>query len=96
MDFEWGPEKAESNLWKHGVSFTEAASVLADPLAVTFFDPDHSGEDDRFISIGTSSDDRLIILSHTDRGEKIRISSARLATRRERKLYEEGDYGSGG
>ena len=96
MEFEWDPEKAASNLNKHGVGFPEAATVLRDPLSVTFFDPDHSEEEDRFITIGTSIDGRLIILSHTDRGEKIRIISARLATRRERKLYEEGDYEAGG
>jgi uncharacterized DUF497 family protein len=96
MEFEWDPDKAASNLSKHGVSFAEAATVLRDPLSVTFFDPDHSDEEDRFITLGTSLDGRLIILAHTDRGDKVRIISARLATRRERKLYEEGEYEAGG
>jgi hypothetical protein len=91
MEFEWDPGKAESNLQKHGVSFNEAASVLGDPLSVTFFDPDHSDDEDRFITLGTSRDGRLIILSHTDRGDSVRIISAREATRRERRLYEEGN-----
>ena len=96
MEFEWDPDKAASNLRKHGVSFSEAATALRDPLSVTYFDPDHSDEEDRFITIGTSLDGRLLILSHTDRGDKVRIISARLAARRERKLYEEGEHEAGG
>ncbi len=91
MEYEWDPVKAESNLTKHGISFNEAATVFRDPLAVTYSDPDHSDEEDRFITIGTTSDGQLVILSHTDRGEKTRIISARLTTRREKKLYEEGE-----
>jgi uncharacterized DUF497 family protein len=68
-----------------------AAGEASSSGTYPFFDPDHSDEEDRFITIGTSLDGRLIILSHTDRGEKIRIISARLATRKERKLYEEGE-----
>lgn len=90
MDFEWDLAKAELNLRQHSVSFDEAASVLGDPLALTFFDPDHSDDEDRFITMGTSRVGRVLILSHTDREDKIRIISAREATRRERRLYEEG------
>ncbi len=96
MEFEWDLEKAASNLAKHGVSFSEAATVLRDSLSVTFYDPDHSEEEDRFITLGTSLEGRFLILSHVDRGEKVHIISARLATRRERKLYEEGEHERGG
>lgn len=90
MEFEWDPEKGEKNLRKHGVSFDEAATVFGDPLAVTFFDPDHSDDEDRFLTFGYSADGILLIVSHTDREERTRIISARRATRRERKIYEEG------
>jgi uncharacterized DUF497 family protein len=92
MEFEWDESKADSNLKKHGVSFPEAATVFGDPLAITFFDPDHSEAEDRFLTIGLSAAGRVVILSHTDRGEKIRIISAREATRSERKGYEDGTY----
>jgi uncharacterized DUF497 family protein len=92
MDFEWDDSKAEANERKHGVSFAEAATVFGDPLAVTFFDPDHSDEEDRFLSIGMSADGRVIILSHTDRDDRIRIISARQASRSEREGYEDGSY----
>lgn len=90
MEFEWDVEKAEANLKKHGVSFQEAATVFGDPLAITYFDPDHSQDEDRFITFGHSSDGRLLVISHTDRDERTRIISARPATRKERKQYEEG------
>ena len=89
MNFEWDPEKAERNVKKHGVSFDEAASVFGDPLSMTYDDPDHSWDEDRYITIGTSQAERLLIVSHTDRGRNIRIISARTATPRERKRYEE-------
>lgn len=92
MEFEWDDAKAATNLKKHGVSFAEAATVMGDPLAITFFDPDHSAEEDRFLTIGTSIDGRVLILSHTDRDEKVRIISARVATRSEQKGYENGTY----
>jgi uncharacterized DUF497 family protein len=88
MEFEWDPDKAAGNLRKHNVAFQEAATVLADPLSVTFHDPDHSDDEDRYITIGNSEKGRLVIVSHTDREERIRIISARKATRRERKIYE--------
>lgn len=77
------------NLGKHGVAFQEAASVFADPLTLTFADPDHSLEEDRTITLGTSRENRLLIVAHADRRERIRIISARTATRRERRIYEE-------
>jgi uncharacterized DUF497 family protein len=88
MKFEWDPAKAKRNLAKHGVSFAEAATVLADPLSVTYPDPDHSEREARFITIGHSQRDRLLVLAHTERVNNIRIISARNATRRERYAYE--------
>jgi uncharacterized DUF497 family protein len=90
MDFEWDPDKADRNLAKHRVSFPEAATVFGDPLAVTYFDPDHSLEEDRFLTFGHSNTGELLVVSHTDREDRIRIISAPRATRRERKSYEEG------
>jgi uncharacterized DUF497 family protein len=89
MEFEWDPEKARRNLTKHGVAFEEAATVFADFLSSTFPDPEHSIEEEREITIGTSERGRLLVVSHTERGDRIRIISARKATRRERKAYEE-------
>lgn len=90
MEFEWDERKAAANTRKHSVSFHEAATVFGDPLAITFPDPDHSEGEDRFLTFGLSQSDRLIVVAHTDRGRKVRIISARLVTRRERKIYEEG------
>ena len=91
MEFEWDPHKAETNLKKHGVSFTEAGTIFGDEMAITVPDPDHSGEEDRFITIGWSNHRRLILVSHTDRGEKVRIISVRELTKAERKEYEEAN-----
>lgn len=88
MDFDWDEAKAESNLVKHGVSFLEAATAFEDELSVTFFDPDHSADEDRLIIIGHSYRGRLLFVSHTDDGISPRIISAREVTRRERKVYE--------
>ena len=90
MEFEWDPDKAARNVAKHGVPFSEAATVFGDPLALTFYDPDHSAEEDRYLTFGNSMDGRLLVVSHTDREDRTRIISARVATRRERKIYEEG------
>jgi len=90
MEFEWDPNKAHRNLATHGVSFHEAATVFGDPLALTYADPDHSGEEDRFFTFGQSSEGRLLLVSHTDRGDRTRIISARRATPRERRTYEPG------
>ena len=88
MKFEWNPRKATANVSKHGVSFSEAATVLGDPLGRTACDPDHSSAEDRYITVGRSNRDRLLIVSHTERGDRIRIISARELTRAERKAYE--------
>ena len=90
MIFKWDPTKAASNLKKHGVSFHEAASVLHDPLSTTFPDKDHSRWEARYLIIGRSSKQRLLVVSHTQVGNTIRIISARPGTRRERRFYEEG------
>lgn len=89
MEFEWDPDKAAENLAKHGVSFEEAATVFRDTLSVTGRDPDHSVGEERFVTFGTSSSDRLLVVSHIERASRIRIISARTSTRRERKIYEE-------
>jgi len=89
MEFEWDPRKAAGNLRKHKVSFAEAATVFGDPLGVTVHDPDHSSDERRYITIGLSNRFRLVIVSHADRGDVVRIISARLLTRAEREVYEE-------
>lgn len=88
MRFEWDPEKARRNVAKRGVSFEEVATAFGDPLSLTILDPDHSEEEDRFVLLGQTYTGRLVVVVHTDRGENVRIISARLATRRERKAYE--------
>lgn len=90
MRFEWDPEKAEANLKKHGVTFQEAATVFGDPLAITFHDPDHSEEEERYLTFGLSLQNRLVVISHTERAGKTRIISARLMDRKEKVIYEEG------
>ena len=90
LEFEWDTEKEKSNIKKHGVSFHEGATVLADRLSWTFPDPDHSVGEERFLTIGLSAQGRVVIVSHTDRGVKTRIINARQATPHERKDYEEG------
>ena len=89
MEFEWDRAKAARNLTKHGVDFSEAASVFGDALSRTFADPDHSDNEERFITIGLSNRGRILIIAHTDRDARTRIISARAATRRERKTYED-------
>ncbi len=89
MEFEWDPGKAGSNLAKHGVSFDEAETVFADPLFVIFTDPDHSADENRLIIMGESSHGRLMVVAYAERNEAVRLISARRATRRERKTYEE-------
>ena len=90
MIYEWNPTKAKVNLRDHGVSFEEAATVFVDPLAVTYPDPDHSDEENREITIGHSVKQRIVFVSHCQRGDRIRIISSRKATRKERKQHEEG------
>ena len=88
MHFEWDRPKAERNLKRHRVSFDEAVTVFYDPLAATFDDPDHSLGENRLITIGRSSRGRLLVVVHVERGDTIRIISARLTTAQERKRHE--------
>ena len=92
MEFEWDDTKADANERKHGVSFADALTVFADPLSLTGYDPRHSDDEDRFLTMGTSAAGQLLVVSHTDRGDKVRIISAREASRRERKDYEDGSF----
>ena len=88
MQFEWDPKKAKVNLKKHGVSFDEAVTVFYDPLSATFDDPDHSVGEERYVTIGFSSRNRLLVIAHAERGKDTRIMSARPATAHERKKHE--------
>jgi len=91
MKFSWDPKKAAANLKKHGVPFEEASTVFHDVLSVTGSDPDHSHKERRFVTFGNSNQGRLLVVAHTDEEEHIRIISARPVTRRERRIYEEGE-----
>src|SRR5438876_8963288 len=95
-EFEWDSTKAARNLAKHGVSFTEAATVFRDPVAAIFSDIDHSTDEQREIIVGHSGRDRLLVVSFTERGDKVRIISARKATKRERRDFEENQMGGWG
>lgn len=90
MKIEWDPRKAKSNLKKHGVSFEEAATALSDPMAATGADPDHFIIEERYVTFGISQNGRLLVVSHTEKDEIIRIISARKASKGEREIYEEG------
>jgi uncharacterized protein len=90
MEFEWNPDKAAVNLRKHQASFREATTVFDDLLSLTFPDPDHSIGESRYVIIGMSDLDQLLVVSHTDREDSIRVISARVANRQERRFYEEG------
>ena len=90
MKFEWDPKKATANFKKHGVTFQEAATIFGDPLAITFDDPDHSMSENRYITFGLSLQKRLIVVSHTERGDRTKTINARLMDRKERRIYEEG------
>ena len=90
MIFEWDEAKARSNLTKHGVAFEEAATVFGDPLSLTVPDPLHSVGEDRFVTIGVSSGFNTLVVVHADRQDRVRIISARRATRVEVKNYETG------
>ena len=93
MKFEWDSEKAALNFQRHGVMFEEAASVFGDLLAATIPDPDHSTDELRSITMGMTPSRRLLVVVSTDRADRIRIISARPATRAEQKKYEEGEDG---
>lgn len=88
MKFEWDKEKAESNLKKHGISFDEAVSAFDDLFNVDLFDPKHSEDENRFILVGHSENERILIVSYAERGDKIRIITARKVTSKERRDYE--------
>ena len=91
MDLEWDPRKAAANFRKHGISFHEAGSVLSDTLSTTFPDPEHSIDERRNVTIGTSANGRILVVVHTDRAGTVRLISARRATSRERRFYEKGE-----
>lgn len=89
--FEWDPAKAADNLRKHGVSFDDAATAFADPLSVTIGDPDHSDDEQRFVLVGRALRACIVVVVHTDRGDNVRIISARLAAPREVRKHEQAD-----
>ena len=89
LDFEWDPSKSLQNIKKHGVSFREGVTAFADKLSYTIADPEHSKGEYRFLLLGLGSSGNLLVVSHTERGDRIRIISVRRATRRERNQYEQ-------
>ncbi len=89
LAFEWDGKKETANRQKHNVGFAAASSVFGDPLSITIPDPDHAAREERFLIIGMSSERKLLVVVHTMRGARIRIISARLATKHERRNYEE-------
>jgi uncharacterized DUF497 family protein len=89
LNFEGDANKAKSNVAKHGISFEEASTIFGDPCSLTIPDPMHSDLENRFITLGSSHRGRLLVVVHTERGDNIRIISARAASRRERRNYEE-------
>lgn len=90
LTFTWDLRKASSNLTKHGVSFEEAVTAFEDPLSLTIPDPGHSETESRYVLLGATHQNRLVAVVHTEFGDIIRVVSARMATRRERRDYEEG------
>jgi len=90
LRFEWDPDKAAVNLRKHRVGFEEASTVFGDPLSITILDPERGEGEFRYVLIGQSQRRRVLVVCHTERGETIRIVSARRASRREKNEYEEG------
>jgi uncharacterized DUF497 family protein len=89
--FAWDPRKARANLEKHEVSFWDARFAFRDPLSISIPDPDHSAAEDRFLLVGLTRTGRLVVVAYAERRDEIRLISARLATHRERKAYEEGN-----
>lgn len=90
MTFEWDSAKAKSNLAKHGVDFREAATVFGDGLSLTVPDPDHSAGEQRYVTMGMSHLQRILVIAHTEDHDRLRIISARRATRGEKRAYEQG------
>ena len=95
LRFEWDTRKAKQNLEIHGVSFDEASTAFRDILSLAIYDPLHSEAEDRFVLIGNSYKDRLLVVVHTERGDRIRLISARKASTKERTQYEENAERSG-
>lgn len=91
LTFEWDSQKAERNIEKHGVSFEEASTIFQDHLALTIDDPLHSTVEERMVQIGFSHKNRLLVVVHSERGDNIRIISARKATKKERNNYESNE-----
>ena len=91
IKFDWDPGKARRNSRKHGIDFNEASTVFADALSITIPDPDHSEDEERWVTMGLSNRQRLLVVVHTEEEETIRLISARTADRLERRKYEEGD-----
>ena len=91
IKFDWDTRKAQRNLRKHSIDFNEASTVFVDTLSITIPDPDHSEDEERWLTMGLSSRRRLLVVVHREEGETIRIISARPANRLERRKYEEGD-----
>jgi uncharacterized protein len=92
IKFDWDPRKARRNLRKHGIDFDEATTIFADTLSITIPDPDHSADEERWVTMGLSNRQRLLVVVHTEEEEEtIRIISARMADHLERRKYEEGD-----
>jgi len=89
ITFDWDPKKASANLRKHGVGFDEASTVFGDTLSVAIPDPDHALHEERFVIVGTSASQRLLVVVHTVIGERIRLISARKATKHEKNVYQE-------
>lgn len=89
LSFEWDPIKAKRNIRVHGITFDEASTAFKDTMSLTIFDPLHSADEDRVILIGNSHQNRLLVVVHTERGDKIRLISARKATKHERETYDE-------
>jgi uncharacterized DUF497 family protein len=89
LTFEWDASKARTNLVKHDISFEEASTVFGDPRSLTIPDPVHSAVENRFVIIGSSHRGKLLVVVHMERGDNVRIISARVASRRERRSYEE-------
>jgi hypothetical protein len=88
-NFEWDPDKADKNISKHDVDFNEASSVFDDPMFISFLDEEHSIEEERYITLGLSDRGRLLLVAHAERDDRIRIISARKATKNEEKFYQE-------
>lgn len=88
-NYEWDPQKAARNIQKHEVSFDEASSVFDDPFFITVLDEEHSSDEERYITVGLSDKNRLLLVAHAERNNRIRIISARRATKNEEKFYQE-------